>query len=74
MRFGERLSIHRKKRKLTAEELSVAIGISRSYITLIENGKRMPGKAVILSLGKPLKVKTDTIINWYLEDVREQLE
>ncbi|KKR26225.1 MAG: hypothetical protein UT58_C0018G0007 [Microgenomates group bacterium GW2011_GWC1_39_7b] len=48
-------------------------GMSRSYITLIENGKRMPGRKLIPKIAKSLDLKTEVIVNWYLEDLREKL-
>jgi transcriptional regulator with XRE-family HTH domain len=74
MTFGEKLYKVRKKNKLSAEALSEKCGISRSYITLIETGKRMPGKKIIPRLATALKVKTNVVINWYLEDLREKLQ
>jgi XRE family transcriptional regulator, fatty acid utilization regulator len=74
MLFGERLYLERKKQNLSAEELANACGISRSYITLIENRKRLPGKKIIPQIAKALNVKTNIVINWYLEDIREKLQ
>jgi transcriptional regulator with XRE-family HTH domain len=71
--FGERLLAERKKNRLSASELAKASGISRSYITLMENGKRLPGKNVIPKIAKALNMKLVTIINWYLEDIRIKL-
>lgn len=73
MTFGKKILTERKKRNLSADELAALCGISRSYITLIENGRRLPSKKVIPKLALALKVKTTAIINWYLEDVREKL-
>lgn len=73
MLFGARLLIERKKRKLSAETLAKDCGISRSYITLMENGKRMPGKKIIPKIAEALNMKTNIVINWYLEDFREKL-
>jgi len=73
MLFGKRLQSERKKNKLSAEALAKASGISRSYITLIENGKRRPGKKVIPNLAMALQLKTNVIVNWYLEDLRDKL-
>jgi len=74
MLFGERIRTERKKYDLSAEALAKACGISRSYITLIENGKRLPGRKVIPKIALALKLKTTIIINWYLEDIREKLQ
>jgi transcriptional regulator with XRE-family HTH domain len=74
MFFGKKLLTERKKNNLSAEALAKACGISRSYITLIENGKRLPGRKIIPKIGQALHVKTNIIINWYLEDIREKLQ
>jgi len=74
MKFGIKLQTERKRKKITAQKLAEECGVSRSYITLIENGKRMPGQKVILKLAKSLKIKNHQIVNWYLEDIREKLE
>lgn len=73
MRFGERLYKKRKSLGLSAEDLSKKSGISRSYVTLMENGKRMPGKKVIPRLAEALNIKVVDIVNWYLEEMREKL-
>jgi transcriptional regulator with XRE-family HTH domain len=73
MFFGKKLYLERKKNKLSAEALAKMCGISRSYITLIETGKRLPGKKIIPKIGEALHKKPNIIINWYLEDLREKL-
>lgn len=74
MRFGKQLNLERKKYKLTAQTLAKSCGVSRSYITLIENGKRLPGKKIIPKIAMALHLKTNIVINWYLEDIRENLK
>lgn len=74
MLFGERLYNERKKNKLSAQALAKECGVSRSYITLIENGKRLPGKKIIPKIALALNLKTNIIVNWYLEDLREKLQ
>lgn len=74
MVLGQNLKKHRKKQKLSTEKLADKCSVSRSYITLIENGERMPGKTLIVPLAKALKVKTNVVINWYLEDIRIKLQ
>jgi len=73
MGFGNKVKLERKKNSLSAEALAVLCGVSRSYITLIENEKRLPGKKVIPKLALALKLKTEEVINWYLEALREKL-
>jgi transcriptional regulator with XRE-family HTH domain len=74
MVFGKKLYLERKKIHLTAEDLAKACAISRSYITLMENGKRLPGKKIIPKIAHVLHKKPNIIINWYLEDMREKLQ
>jgi len=74
MRFGERLLKERKKHNLSAQALAEICGVARSYITLIENGKRLPGRKVIPKIATALHLKTNIIVNWYLEDLREKLQ
>lgn len=73
MRFGEKLKQERKNLGLSSEKLAKECHISRSYITLMENGKRLPGKKVIPQLATALGVKVNIVINWYLEEMRERL-
>ncbi len=70
MVFGKKLLEQRKKNNLSAQELASACGVSRSYITLMENGKRVPGEKIIPKIAEALNLKTDVILNWYLEDLR----
>lgn len=74
MRLGERISKERKLKRMPAETLAKACGVSRSYITLIENCKRLPSAKVLPKIAVALDIKTNIILNWYLEDVREKLK
>ena len=74
MLFAERLYAERKKAKLSAEKLAKECGISRSYITLIENGKRLPGKKIIPKIAIALHVKTAVVLNWYLDDITQKMK
>lgn len=74
MRLGKRLKAERKKNKLSALALAKLSGVSRSYITLIENNKRQPGTKVIPKIAEALNLKTNIVLNWYLEDLRDRME
>lgn len=74
MRFGEQLFTERKKRKLSAEALAKACDISRSYVTLMENNKRLPGKKIIPKIAVALNIKANIVINWYLEDLSQKIQ
>ncbi|OGD79551.1 hypothetical protein A2368_02315 [Candidatus Collierbacteria bacterium RIFOXYB1_FULL_49_13] len=74
MLFGEHLLVERKRNHLSAEALARECGISRSYITLIETGRRLPGKKIIPKLALVLQLKVNILINWYLEDIRQKMQ
>ena len=58
--FGSKLHSLRKLRNLTADELSKMSGVSRSYILLIESGKRREVSSKITAkLAKSLRVNPD---------------
>jgi transcriptional regulator with XRE-family HTH domain len=72
--FGEKLCEERKKQGLTVNQVAVVCGTSRSYITLIETGKRQPGKKVIPKIAVALKLKVEVVLNWYLEDIQVKFQ
>ena len=72
--FGEQLRKERRKKGLTALAIAKSCGVSRSYITLIENGQRLPGKKNISKIAVALGVKTGVVLNWYLEDISQKVK
>jgi transcriptional regulator with XRE-family HTH domain len=72
--FGENLRLERKKQNLTVQVVAEKCGTSRSYITLIENGKRLPRKKILLKIAVALHLKTSTVLNWYLEDISQKIQ
>lgn len=71
--FGIQLRKERKKLGLTMQVFSEACGTSRSYITLIENGKRLPGKNILPKIAVALKLKNSIVLGWYLEDIKAKM-
>ena len=71
--FGTQLRLARKKQHLSAEALARDCGISRSYIILIEGGKRLPSKKVLPNLADVLNLSLTEVLNWYLEDVSTKM-
>lgn len=72
--FGNQLRKERKKQGKTTEKVAKACGVSRSYITLIETGRRLPGRKVIPKIAAALRIKTGTVLNWYLEDITQKIK
>lgn len=71
--FGQHIREERIRLSLTAEMLAQACGVSRSFITLIESGKRMPAKKLLLKLAVALHKNTSEVLNWYLEDLSQKI-
>lgn len=71
--FGEHLREARKNQGLTVQTIADVCGTSRSYITLIESGKRLPGKKILPKIAVALQIKTTVVLNWYLGDVSHKM-
>lgn len=54
--FGELLRERRKKSGLSQEELALACGLDRTYISGLERGKRNPTLKVLALLAFSLKI------------------
>jgi len=52
---------------LTVEDLSQKIGVSRTYLTLIENNERRLPKRLVGKLAKAFNLPKETVYDWYLE-------
>lgn len=53
--FGEALKRWREKRRLTQEALAHLAGITTTYASLVERGKKVPSLTVILKLCRALE-------------------
>lgn len=53
-KFGDRVRRMRKARGVTQLELAELVGVGRSYLSQIENGKRDPGLQLIKALADGL--------------------
>ncbi len=71
--FGEQLRAERKKQGLTVQAVAKACGTSRSFITLIESGKRRPGKKMLPKIAAVLQLSTVIVLNWYLADLSQKI-
>lgn len=43
--IGQEIYEYRKRHEMSQQAFAELIGVSRSYLTEIENGKRIPGRA-----------------------------
>lgn len=72
--FGKKIREERKRQGLTVQTIAKACGTSRSYITLIENGKRLPGKKILLKISIALNLPIPVVLNWYLQDIGQKIQ
>lgn len=72
--FGKHIREERKKQNLTVQAVAKVCEVSRSYITLIENGRRLPGKKIIPKIALALNLKIVVVLNWYLEDISHKIQ
>lgn len=60
--FGKVLKKIRKNRKLSQEQLAFVCNLDRTYISLMERGKRNPTINTIFSLAKGLDIPPSDLI------------
>lgn len=68
--LGEIIASARVAKDLTQQQLADAVGISRAYLTQIENGKRVPSDQTGTRLLKALGISFEALFE---EHVKEQL-
>ena len=63
-KLGKRLKLLRTEAGLTQEKLSIATGLSQTYISGVEGGTRNPSLKTLEKLAKALRVKISDITNF----------
>ncbi len=61
-KFGENLKRIRTERGITQGDISRSLGVSRGFISNIENGKANPTLATIAKLAKAIGVSSDKLL------------
>lgn len=61
-KLGENLKKIRMTKNITQTELAETLGVDKSFISNIENGKANPTLSTIASLAKVLKVSTNELL------------
>ena len=62
MTTGETIKSKRIERDITQSELAEMIGVSKTYIYLIENDKKTPSLKMILRISRVLRYSVDELI------------
>jgi transcriptional regulator with XRE-family HTH domain len=77
--FGEVVQVLRRERGLSQEELAFESDLHRTYISLLERGKRIPGLKTIFQLAMALKIppseivrRVESTMGWSLEETHSK--
>ena len=62
MTIGESIKSKRIERDITQSELADMVGVSKTYIYLIENDKKTPSLKMIMKISRVLRYSVDEII------------
>lgn len=60
--FGTAVRVGRKARGLSQQELAHDLGIAQSYLSALEQGRSVPGAALILSIARALDLDSATLL------------
>ena len=61
-KFGRRLQLARKEKRLTGEQLAEKTNLSTTYIRQLENGSRIPSLPVFIDIINALDCGADAIL------------
>ncbi|HDR7990816.1 XRE family transcriptional regulator [Bacillus cereus] len=70
--FGTVLQEYRLNSKMSQEELAFNSGLDRTYISLLERGKRKPTINTLFALSKALKINPSQLIKELEEKLLNQ--
>ena len=63
--FGKLIQQERKAKKISQEKLAKLTGLDRTFISLIENGKRSPTLSTILKISSALEIAPSELFSVY---------
>ncbi len=66
-KFGEKLRALRKRDGLTLQQLGDMLGVHNTYISKMEQGKRIPNMMMVIKITKIFGVTCDQLIQDELE-------
>lgn len=69
--FGKILQEERKAKKISQEKLAKLTGLDRTFISLIENGKRNPTFTTILKICSALEIEPSKLFSKYEDRDRD---
>jgi transcriptional regulator with XRE-family HTH domain len=72
--FGDKLKALRISKNLKQKELASQLGISTSYMTMIENGQRDITLTLLKSISRVLKIDITVLVLMSIEEDEIQIE
>lgn len=69
--MGLRIKILRKERGLTGEQLAEMVGITKGYISELENGKKTPGAGLVMRFAEALRCEVSDLYEGSSEEKRD---
>ena len=70
--FGRVLQKARKDRGVSQQELALDCGLDRTFISLLERGKRQPSLTTLVTLGTSLDLGADELVRKTLAALKKQ--
>jgi transcriptional regulator with XRE-family HTH domain len=62
-KIGENIRIARENKNISQEKLALKLGLDRTYISMLERGKRMASIMTLYALAKELKADVKEFFN-----------
>lgn len=59
---GDRLRVGRARKRMTLRQTATTVGVSASYLSDIENGRKIPSEDVVLGLASALDLDPDDLL------------
>lgn len=72
MNLGEQIFAHRKKQRLSQEQLGALVGVTRQTISNWELNETLPDAKQLLALSNALAVSIDTLLDHDIHSALEQ--
>lgn len=68
--MGNRIRDHRRNKLLTQDELAERVGVTSSYIGMIERGERIPSLDSFILIANELEVTADELLTGIVHECR----
>jgi len=61
-KFGEKLAILRERHRLSLKQLADKLGVGKSFVWNMEQGKKIPNAAMILKIAKVFNITPNQLM------------